>query len=272
MSDPFKNPNRFRELLREAAHVTVVDDTGKVLRKQTVDNQDIDELLWAVDKYSWDPITKKGKLNIASQESIRTVAEQLISPSQIDRLIEVVTPWRQMGFDALRRILAAQDQSNRPFPFFQTKIPTPANSSKNTLGATISWPTNPTPKCVDDIYNMSSYSRGRGELLLCLMTGGIRSGSGGDFLDPQGQMWEVKQPEGKQNLARLGEATSSNFKDILNKNKNITNDQALTAALNASGIAGFLFVSGKNVVAYSVQAAKFHALNSQGRVEIVIHS
>ena len=170
----------------------------------------------------------KERVPTEANRQVFEVAHDLVG-NDASRLLDVIAPWGQSGWDAMRRIWKVSDRyPNNPFPFFST---TPV------LGASAEFPTAPSLRIVDEISNkrppVGGLSTGRGELLFALMTGGIAGGDEGDITIGS-EVWEMKDITEKS-IFRLGEKTSFRFLDYFKDEKNLSAVQKVVESLKLKG-------------------------------------
>lgn len=224
--------NLLRSLIQEAIKVKIMktypDPSGGSRERTIVDQTfeddeavDLEELRWFVDKYRHKPIDwdkpKKGekkKLDVGSAKALNDVIQLLVDdPKKRSLLLEVIEPWGQVGFDALRRIYSASVQSaDEPGSTSDSRFPFFEYASDLVPGGLIPLPGLPTPSTEKFLMNsMTRIGRnptGRGELLLSLLTGAV-AGRGAADLRLGDTDWEVK--DSRTGPTRLGDLASSQF-------------------------------------------------------------
>lgn len=290
-----------KQFIDEALRVTIqkVNDVGDVIGgySKQLDGDEADELEWYVDKYGRDPISYRKKKTgeepkasdvDPSEINARKLVSQLAPSGRESDLFDVIKPWGQVGFDALRRILVSVDNTGVAFPFFSVK-----NVS---AGSVIPFPTYPSSGLLDFLYDVrvriGRNATGRGEFLLALLTGGIAGGDVGD-LQIGGKNWEVKDGQ-LGSPVRLGGVASREFdtvvaeqftdsKDLTDLFNKLTSrsaystlpekqrelvDAATKTAVSSGGLAGYILTSKSEFIVRSPGSAVFEVRAKNGRLHV----
>lgn len=312
-----------REYITEAIRVTIqqVNPSGEVVggysKQLDVSDDDADEVQWFLDKYGRAPIeyrksssgkqtqpdSQKKPRKISSDPS-ETSAREVISdlvdldPSgsfTVDELFEVIKPWKQAGFDALRRVQISSQRTGKSFPFFAYR--------NVDVGSKVPFPSEPSPATTDFLLNtrvrIGRNDTGSGELLLALLTGGIAGGPVGD-LSIDGKNWEVKDARSTAAI-RLGGVASDVFEKYIRGNfksnmlprggdvsillADLTRkefyrtlapgplkdliDTATAKAAGTDELAGFILLTGEQFEFYPVTSVRFSDVAKDGRLHVL---
>lgn len=213
-----------RSLISEVLKVTLepvdpVDPTkaGKPEVRVFDDEDDIDELMYQLSRFDFRPLKydeemKKKKRKVLTPESakdIETIVSTLARAGESDKLMGVVRPWGQVGYDALLRILTSTLRHDKEFPFFES-------ADEVAVGRKIPFPDKPTSRVVSEVLQMKARvgksDTGKGELLFALMTGGTPPDDDVGDLEIDGTHWEVKDVR-QAPIIRLGGLHSRAFMD-----------------------------------------------------------
>jgi len=312
-----------REYITEAIRVTIqqVDTSGEVVggysKQLDVSDDDADEVQWFLDKYGRSPIEyrksstgkqaqsdSQKKLRKTSPDPSETSAREVISdlvaldPSgsfTVDELFGVIKPWKQAGFDALRRVQISSQRTGKSFPFFAYR--------DVDVGSKVPFPPDPSSATTDFLLNtrvrIGRNDTGSGELLLALLTGGVAGGPVGDLTIGE-KNWEVKDAR-SSGAIRLGGVASDAFKKYIRDNFNskmlprggdvsvllsdLTRkefyrtldpgplkdliDAATAQAAGADELAGFVLLTGEQFEFYPVTSVRFSDVAKDGRLHVL---
>jgi len=246
-----------KQYINEVLRVTVQRvETGEGGEKEKasytksfdISDDDADELDWFLDNYGKPPLNMKKKsqkdpetgktkyikvyddvseLQIAEViKELEDIAAKFEQPLDKGLLAQVIRPWGDQGFKALKYILVYSRRTGKAFPFFMLRDQAKAGGtfdlgtlsvSKNLLNHLL----NVTPR-------IGKNDTGQEEFLIALLAGGIAGGTGlyGD-VEIGTDNWEVKAPS-SNGVVRLGDLSSGVFRKKLK--------ELVTAAAGTQGL------------------------------------
>jgi hypothetical protein len=265
-----------RRFIQEVLHVTITtqDANGKGVTYER-DIEDPDKALdleWELSKLKLMPLSfvktkekEKALERVENTRTIRQLAAQLVSnPQDVENLVEILLPWRAVGYEALDKLRLIKERRMKTFPFFSYPTPT----TKTTIPLSVV-----DPYMREFLLNVNarigSSITGKGEFLLSLLTGGISGGDEGD-ININGQQWEVKDSRDGGDI-RLGDVTSAKFvAELGGMNPDDMTQEELDSVLKKSlgKIAGFVILTQSGFEFREITNAKFSRLNKAKRVHV----
>lgn len=261
---------------------------------------DIDELMYQLGRFDFRPLKydeemKKKKRKVLTPESakdLETIVYTLARKGENERLMDVIKPWGQVGYEALLKILTATLRHDKEFPFFES-------ADDVAVGRTIPFPDKPTRKVIADVLQMKTRvgksDTGKGELLFALMTGGVPPDEDvGDIVIGDSH-WEVKDVR-QAPIIRLGGVHSQAFmaavegwakesktdvdkvKKLIRSAKNVGDvvwpqmtvllQQVLSTTQPT--LDGIVLVKDAGFQVLGTQVAVFHSVSNEGRVHFTV--